>query len=566
MAKKLLIIITLSWALAACSGGEEQDLKPDDLLGVWSGLLFQTESPYDSALVDLTREPSELLLYKNEELTTLPITRQGEVLFAKGSGGLRFDGFMDQDHQLQGILTHNLWAKTLDFSGVENRWVAPVHKPEIIDTDYQVYLEFYQDFLGELQAYIQSNKENRALHFLIEEVSVKGNSIRFSITNPRFSLAATYDAQNQELALTYGNVGGKRTVSLTRLPENQWGGYLPRSKTEPYTYHIPQSPGAWLPAAPLNEVGIDPSVLDFLGAVKQGRYPHLHSVIITKDQKLVLEEYFHGYHRDYLHDIRSAFKSFASLTLGKTMMQDASLTVDSRILDFYPDYGGDEAEKHGITVGHALTMSTGLQLEDEDEMQWEHPDWVQHKLGLPLVHAPGKAFEYSSGGTHLLSGVMQQATGTYLPLFLYQEVLHPMGIHQFQMLTSPMGRGYLAGNFYLRPIDFTRFGLLVLNDGQWAGEPLIDAAWIQESTSPQIINTYPQGSDYGYLWRLLDRPVGSRQVRTIEAWGNGGQYLIIIPEWNMTVTFTAGNYNLFPEMEIPLEILEEYILPAVQAD
>ncbi|HAA20795.1 MAG TPA: serine hydrolase, partial [Cytophagales bacterium] len=61
-------------------------------------------------------------------------------------------------------------------------------------------------------------------------------------------------------------------------------------------------------------------------------------------------------------------------------------------------------------------------------------------------------------------------------------------------------------------------------------------------------------------------PVGSRQVRTIEAWGNGGQYLIIIPEWNMTVTFTAGNYNLFPEMEIPLEILEEYILPAVQAD
>ena len=49
-------------------------------------------------------------------------------------------------------------------------------------------------------------------------------------------------------------------------------------------------------------------------------------------------------------------------------------------------------------------MSTGLQLEDEDEMQWNHKDWVGYKLNLPIKHRPGEVFEYSSGGSNLLTG------------------------------------------------------------------------------------------------------------------------------------------------------------------
>src|SRR5690606_27220365 len=130
-----------------------------------------------------------------------------------------------------------------------------------------------------------------------------------------------------------------------------------------------------------------------------------------------------------------------------------------------------DVRKKNINVHHALTMSTGLQLEDEDKMQWENEDWVGHKLNLPMEHEPGTVYEYSSGGSNLLSGVMEKSVDTYLPHFLYEELLLPMGIHNFQMLTSPQGRGYLAGSFYMRPIDFTKFGLLVLNKGKWNGEP-----------------------------------------------------------------------------------------------
>ena len=60
---------------------------------------------------------------------------------------------------------------------------------------------------------------------------------------------------------------------------------------------------------------------------------------------------------------------------------------------------------------------------------------------------------------------------------------------------------------------------------------------------------------YGDYWKGM---LEEKKMRTIEAWGNGGQFLIIIPEAEMTITFTGGNYNLFPEMEEkPFEILEK---------
>ncbi|MEL6536773.1 MAG: serine hydrolase domain-containing protein, partial [Bacteroidota bacterium] len=450
MGRNHWILIALPILVWGCSTDQEP-LQTQNLLGVWSGTLFQTESAWDSAVVQLEGASPELFLYQEGKPENYPLSQQGELLSVRGSGGLRFDAFLPTEQgPLRGVLTHDLWVQSLEFTAKDTRWVAPVTKPEIIDTDYQVFLHFFQDSLGDLQANIQSNKENRELHFLIEKVSLEGNQIAFNITNPRFSISATYKPGEPGLSLAYGNAGGKRTVPLAKLPENQWGGYLPRSRTEPYTYQIPEAAGAWLPTASLAEVGISPSALDFMGEIKKGTYTHIHSVIITKDDKLVLEEYFHGYHRQYLHDIRSAFKSIASLAVGKAMMQQETLTPNSPLLDYYPEYQISDPQKSQINVRHALTMSTGLQLEDEDAMQWEHPDWVQYKLSLPMQHDPGTVYEYSSGGTQLLSGAIQQATNTYLPLFLYQELLLPMGIHQFQMLTSPAGRGYLADNFYLR--------------------------------------------------------------------------------------------------------------------
>ncbi|WP_445456537.1 serine hydrolase domain-containing protein [Flavobacterium sp. HNIBRBA15423] len=564
---KQLFVLLFLVLFSACSN-QKSNFQTDELIGVWSGLLFQTESEYDSLMISPANSPTEIHLYKDTKKTTYPLLSMGRNLNFKDDSGLRFDAFLSDDNKIiNGVLTNNLWVQSLNFEKKEDTWVSKIHKPEIIDTDYIVYLEFYKDSTGKVQANIQSNKENRKLHFTIDEVLIKENHIDFKITNDRFGISAVYDTEKRNIALTYGNAGGKREIQLEKLNDNQQEGYLPRSPSENYLYNVPEAPDSTIQTASLEDVGIDRSLLNFMKEANSKNLEHIHSIIITKNGKLVFEEYFHGYNREYLHDVRSAFKSMASLAVGKAMMENKELNVESAILDYYPEYKINDVQKKRITIHHALTMSTGIQLENEDEMQWGHNDWVGYKLDLPMKHEPGEVYEYSSGGSNLLTGVIQKSVDTYLPLFIYEELLLPMEIHNFQMLTSPEGRGYLAGSFYMRPIDFTKFGLLMLNKGEWDGKQLIAGSWIDESIKPHIKGSWPKNSDYGYLWRLLEREVGGKQMKTIEAWGNGGQFLIIIPEIEITITMTGGNYNLFPDMEDrPFSIVNEYILPAVQLE
>ncbi len=561
--KNYPILITILFLFSCCN--KKTDLDKTELIGVWSGLLFQTEPEYDSIVLQPVAKPQKATIYKNQKEKSFELNNGNNYLFFETEDGLRFDATYFNDPQdLNAVLTNALWSQSLTFSKADDNWISHIQKPEIIDTDYTVYLAFYEDSLGVLQAKIQSNKENRKLHFEIDSVKITGNAIDFDITNDRFKISAEFYANENNLRLSYGNAGGKREIQLTKLDPSDFNGYTPLSKEE-YTYKVPNPVDNFLETAALEEVSLNASMLDFMPKMNSGRYDHIHSIIITKDNKLVFEEYFHGYHRAYLHDIRSSFKSISSLLLGKAVMQNESIDVNNSIMGYYPEYAISDVRKKDITIHHVLTMSSGLKLEDEDEMQWNNDDWVGYKLNLPLEHEPGKKYEYSSGGMNLLTGVIQKSTEKYLPLFLYEDVLLPMGIKKFQMRTSPKGRGYLAGDFYLRPIDFTKFGLLVLNQGKWNGEQLVSSGWIEKATQPFMQGSWPKNSDYGYLWRLLKREVGGKKMKTIEAWGNGGQFLIIIPEIEMTITFTGGNYNLFPEMEEkPFEILEKYILPAVE--
>lgn len=562
MKLKIYLILLIIPLLFSCNN-RKADFNSNELTGVWSGLLFQTETKYDSIVVQPVTNPKKAVLYKNGKEKTFELNNNH--LFFETNDGLRFDAtFISDSPTLYGVITNDLWSQSLTFSKATDKWVSYIQKPEIIDTDYIVYLEFYKDSLDILQAIIQSNKENRKLHFEIDSVRITGNDIDFDITNDRFQISAEFNTNEKDLTLFYGNRGGKREIQLTILDPSDLSGYRPLSK-EKYSYEIPNPVDDYLETASIEDVDIKSSMLDFIAEMNSENFDHIHSVIITKDKKLVFEEYFHGYDREYLHDIRSSFKSISSLLLGKAMMENKSIDVNNSILDYYSDYNISDVRKKDITIHHALTMSSGLKLEDEDEMQWNNNDWVGYKLNLPLEHEPGKKYEYSSGAMNLLTGVIQKSTKKYLPLFLYEDVLLPLGIEKFQMRTSPKGRGYMAGDFYLRPIDFTKFGLLVLNQGNWNGEQLISSEWIGKSTQPHIQGNWPKNSDYGYLWRLLERNVGGKEMKTIEAWGNGGQFLIIIPEIDMTITFTGGNYNLFPEMEEkPFEILEKHILPAIE--
>lgn len=109
----------------------------------------------------------------------------------------------------------------------------------------------------------------------------------------------------------------------------------------------------------------------------------------------------------------------------------------------------------------------------------------------------------------------------------------------------------------MRPRDILKIGAVYLAGGTWNGEQIVDRDWIEESTTPRIDispettgmtsedfgNNYFGGSQ-AYIWRVDTVTAGERSYASYEASGNGGQLLIVIPEIDLSVVFTGGNYRM----------------------
>ena len=387
------------------------------------------------------------------------------------------------------------------------------------------------------------------------------------------AFTADFDAAARAIEL---NAGFPITLAPRSPP--QAPGAFPRSPADPpYEYQVPALQDDGWPTARAREAGLDERMLRDLvrriAAVDpfaRGA-PLLHSILVERHGKLVLEEYFFGYSAGRLHDLRSASKSFTSLLAGIAMERGANFTMATPVLSIFPaGPGAADPRKAKITVGELLTHSTGLACDDndddspgnEDTMQSQRgqPDWYRYTLELPMAHKPGTVYAYCSGGTNLAGGVIARTTGGWLPELFDRWLARPLGIRRFAMNLMPDGQGYSGGGVRLRPRDLLKFGELCLRRGAWKGLRVVSERWIRESTSRRMAS--PSGAD-GYGWHLNTLRAGGREYREFEANGNGGQFLIVVPELDLAAVITAGNYGQYPVWRsFREELLPKYVLAA----
>ena len=90
-------------------------------------------------------------------------------------------------------------------------------------------------------------------------------------------------------------------------------------------------------------------------------YGRLESLLLIKDHKLILEEYYYGYDRMQLHNIHSCTKSVTSLLLGIALEHNSTMNVEQSIFSFLPQYDSLKTEENEqITLKHILTMTAGF--------------------------------------------------------------------------------------------------------------------------------------------------------------------------------------------------------------
>jgi CubicO group peptidase (beta-lactamase class C family) len=237
-----------------------------------------------------------------------------------------------------------------------------------------------------------------------------------------------------------------------------------------------------------------------------------------------------------------------------------------------------DPRKDRITLAHLMTHGSGLDCDDnidsspggEDNMQSQtaKPDWWKYMLDLKLINDPGTHFAYCSGSMNLVGAAVTVATNTWLPEFFDRSIAKPLEFGRYYYNLMPTGEAYTGGGVFMRPRDLLKIGQLYLNGGAWNGKQIVSKAWVRESTRPQTpapgapADTI-SGTD-GYAWHLGYMKSQGRSYRWYQSNGNGGQLLIVLPELDLVVVFTAGNYGNFQVWgKFQSDLTANAILPAL---
>ena len=301
----------------------------------------------------------------------------------------------------------------------------------------------------------------------------------------------------------------------------------------------------WKVSAP-EEVGLDAEELSRM-TTRIEEQGEIDSVLIVKDGYLVLEEYYNDYDKEIQHEIYSCTKSIMSALIGIALERGEIESIDEKVLDFFPEYeieNLDELKKQ-ITIKDLLTMSSGLEWDEssvpyEDEendffQMTRSDDWVKFILDKPVVAKPEEVFNYNSGNSHILSAILQRATGMDTLSYAMKYLFTPLGVSSDDLSWEKDPQGiYFGGAFIrMRPRDMAKFGLLYLNNGRWNGNQIISEKWVKESTLAYIKSDRPC-NDYGYQWWIWR--CGTKSFRAL---GYGGQLIIVVKELDMVIVFTA---------------------------
>jgi CubicO group peptidase (beta-lactamase class C family) len=365
-----------------------------------------------------------------------------------------------------------------------------------------------------------------------------------------------------------------------------------------YTYRPPEDINDGLDVGTLDEVNIDSALIEkAVSEIYSGKYKEVHSMLIFKDDKLVLEEYFMGHEykwdapkhhgevvtwdRSMSHHIHSVTKSITSTCIGIAIDQGFIESVHQSIFDYLPEHQHLNTDgKNNITIEHLLTMTSGLQWDEwgpplsstnNDIVGiWFHDEGpISYVLERRLIDEPGKNFTYSGENMIVLGEIIRNATNMNIDKFSRKYLFEPLGIDSFDWWQRfENGVFETGGGLKMTPRDMVKIGVTFLNSGVWNGKQIISEQWVEKSATPfsgnHGINVSGQDSGrLGYSYSWWTKEYSDKGINIYYAGGWGGQRIMVFPELNSVIVFTGANYTSKVKT---FSILEKYIIPAFDSN
>ena len=305
-------------------------------------------------------------------------------------------------------------------------------------------------------------------------------------------------------------------------------------------------------------------------------YGNIAGLIVQKNGTRLYEKYLNGHTAGDALPLYSATKSVISALVGIAVRSGCIESVNQKVLDFFPDYKvrAGEMIAQEITIRNLLTMTAPYRCKVEPYTEFfASENWVDFALDLLGGEVMTGEFFYSYiVGSHILSGVLAQATGQPVLAFAAEHLFTPLGIptpsnvvlldeeahmayhrkikHERGWVVDPQGISTAGWGLALTPSDMAKIGQLYLDGGRWGGRQILPVEWIKDSVREQ--SRWGQLS-YGYLWWLINSVEHS-----YAAMGDGGNEIYVNEKKKMVIVIAS---LFMPDAKDRMELILEHIEP-----
>jgi CubicO group peptidase (beta-lactamase class C family) len=308
--------------------------------------------------------------------------------------------------------------------------------------------------------------------------------------------------------------------------------------------------------------------------IAENSFKEITSIVVIKDGKLLIEEYFNGATRHTLSDTRSVGKSFASAIMGIAINDGHINSEDQTLKDFYDltKFANHSTKKESVTIKSLLTMSSGFDGDDNDETSpgneenmYPTGDWVKFALDLPMDDKKevGRNWSYFTAGVVVLGDIINKSVPGGLENYADNKLFKPLGVGKYEWQYTPQKLPSTAGGLRMSSLDFAKFGQLYKNGGSWGGNQIIPRSWVDKTFTKYLRLPFDGGGSYGYLFWNIIYNVNGKQHEAFYCTGNGGNKIFIFKDQPLVIVITATAYNKPYGHSQVNRMMEKYILPAV---
>lgn len=260
------------------------------------------------------------------------------------------------------------------------------------------------------------------------------------------------------------------------------------------------------------------------------------SVIVIYKDKIIAEKYADGFDKNSKILGWSMTKSLTATYFGILQKQSKFDIMKSAPI---AEWATDERSK--ITTNDLLHMNSGLEWEenyskicDATKMLFIEEDMTKSQINKPLVGKPNNTWNYSSGTTNLLSGILRKQFKTHQEYldFWYSSLFDKIGMHSAIVETDMAGNFVGSSYGWATTRDWAKFGLLYLHKGNWNGEQIFDESWAKYVSTPTNSSSGQYGAQF---WLNAGGRFPNAPKDMYYASGYQGQMVAIFPSHDLVI-------------------------------